>query len=116
MVVDRYGRATAVAALVVTLGWHVGNDLPAMLSAWSQYSRPALVAAVWLGYLLLAAAFGGVLVRGRAPGRWAAAGTVPLLLLGAATVHAASGHASVFGAANWAWPAVGWFALLVLWH
>jgi hypothetical protein len=116
MVADRYGRAAAIAALVVALGWHLGNDLPALLGGWSTYEQPALVGAVWIGYVLLAAWCGRAMLRGRRLGLGAVAVAIPLLLLGTALNHYAVRHGSGFAPADWAWPAVGWFALLVLWH
>ncbi|HKT00815.1 MAG TPA: hypothetical protein VJT31_14895, partial [Rugosimonospora sp.] len=116
MVVDRYGRAAAIAALVVTLAWHLGNDLPATLTGWSGYERPAVVGGVWLGYLLLALVFGIAAVRGRGYHWSLALLTTPLLLGGAWLVHEADGTGSPFAAPDWAWGAAGWFALLVLWR
>ncbi|MEN3306740.1 MAG: hypothetical protein V7603_2942 [Micromonosporaceae bacterium] len=116
MVADRYGRAAAIAALVVALGWHLGNDLPAMLGAWSGYRLAPLVGAVWLGYLILAVVFGTAMLRGRGHGPLAAALALPAVLLGAVLTHVANGHGSVFAPPDWAWAAAGWFAVLVLWH
>jgi hypothetical protein len=116
MVVHRYGRTAAIAALVVGLGWHLGNDLPALLAAWPGYRLPVAVAAVWLGYLVLAAVSGAAMLRGRGYRPVAVLLALPLLLLGTVITHYASGHGSVFAPPDWAWAAVGWFAVLVLWH
>ncbi len=115
LVVERWGRGAAVAALVVALGWHLGNDLPVMLGNWAEYRPAALVGAVWLGYLGIALAFGAAMVRGRPYGLGAIAVAVPLLLLGTVLTQSAS-RGSIFAAANWSWVAVNWFGVLVLWY
>jgi hypothetical protein len=116
MVVDRYGRAAAIAALVVTLGWHFGNDLPATIGGWSTYHPALVVGAAWLGYLILTVVFGVAMLRGGRYGPVAAAVATLVLLLGTVLTQLANDRGSIFAPANWAWGAVGWLALLALWH
>jgi hypothetical protein len=116
LVVHRYGRATSIAALVVTLGWHLGNDLPQTIAGWPRYHPAVLVGGVWLGLLAVAVVFGTTMLRGRPTGPVAAGLAAAALLLGTGLSQYAIYHGRIYDPANWAWRAVCWFALLVLWY
>src|SRR6266511_3617252 len=101
-------RNTTIAAVVIALGWHVGEDLPAMIIAWAGYRWPAAVAAAWLAYAGIAGVAALVLLRGDRPIRYAWALATAALVLG--VVVAAAAHGQLMTLASWAWGAVDWTA------
>jgi hypothetical protein len=112
----RYGSGAARAAVIIAVGWHVGNDLTSTLLGWSHTHPRGVAAGVWL-------AFGGVLAyavialaRGRRPGRIQVLCCLAVLLAGSVVLDLALGTEALFTFDNWAWGAAGWIALLVLWQ
>jgi hypothetical protein len=115
MVADRYGRAMAIAALVITGGWHFGHDLPVMIAGWHQYQPAWVIAVVWCGYTLIGVVSAVAVLRGqRWHPEWPAL-ALPTLVGLTVLSHVVNQAGSEFADANWAWQAVCWFALLVLW-
>ncbi|GAA2357717.1 hypothetical protein Cme02nite_33550 [Catellatospora methionotrophica] len=117
VVATRYARGTAVAACLVAGGWHVGNDLTALLTNWHAY-RPGgnvVGTVVWAAYALV-----GVVAALRMAGRdvpaWSTAAGLGLLLVGTPAVTAMSPPDLAFSFGNWSWGTVGWFAQLLLWR
>src|SRR6266498_5078125 len=107
-------RNTTIAAVVIALGWHVGEDLPAMIIAWAGYRWPAAVAAAWLAYAGIAGVAALVLLRGDRPIRYAWALATAALVLG--VVVAAAAHGQLMTLASWAWGAVGWLGVMLFWR
>jgi hypothetical protein len=111
VVLDRYAVGTGWVIVIVALGWHAGNDLPAMIA-----SGPAAVAVVtWLGYAVVGMAAAPAVLRGARVGAvWTVAGCVPLLVGSAAM--SVSQPDRMISFENWAWGAAGWLALLLFWN
>jgi len=114
LVARRYTRNTAIAAVVIAVGWHVGEDLPAMILGWSDYRWPAVVAAAWLTYAVVAVVAAVAILRAEQPMRHAWAYAAITLALTA--VVAASAHGQLLTLPSWAWGAVGWLAVMLYWH
>ncbi len=114
LVASTYMRNTTIAAVVIALGWHVGEDLPAMIIAWAGYRWPAAVAAAWLAYAGIAGVAALVLLRGDRPIRYAWALATAALVLG--VVVAAAAHGQLMTLASWAWGAVGWLGVMLFWR
>jgi hypothetical protein len=116
----RYARGTLVAAIVVIGLWHLMNDLPAVVTGWSQHRAPAAAVAsavLWLAYTVLGTAAAAVMLR---PAGGSAvllpAIAVPGLLIGTAVGVLACPPGQPLHPVNWPWGSFGWFALLLLWR
>lgn len=114
LVARRYTRNTAIAAVVITGGWHIGEDLLAMIFAWSGYRWPAVVAAAWLVYAAVAVVAAVAMLRAERTMRhtWAYAATTLALTV----VVAAAARGQLLTLPSWAWGAVGWLAVMLYWH
>jgi hypothetical protein len=111
VVLARYAVGTAWMIVIVALGWHVGNDLPATIAS----GPTAIAVATWLGYAVVGMAAALAVLRGARVGpAWTVTGCVPLLI-GSAAMSAGQ-TATMFAFENWTWGAAGWLALLVLWN
>jgi hypothetical protein len=110
IVVSRYAAGTARTVVIIALGWHVANDLPATIAG----GPDPVVLAVWIAYAVVAVA-GSIAVLRAAPIHpvLRLAGCA-VLLAGTAAVHAAE-PGTLFTFENWAWGAAGWVALLLFW-
>lgn len=107
----RYAAGSARTAVIIALGWHVANDLPATLASGPDPVRLA----VWIAFAAVAVPGSVAVLRGAVIGPvWRLAGCA-VLLAGSATMHAVE-HVSVFAFENWGWGVAGWIALLLFWN
>jgi hypothetical protein len=111
IVITRYAPGTARTAVIIALGWHVANDLPATLASGPD---PVSVA-VWIAFAIVAVAGSVAVLRGVVIGTvWRLIGCA-VLLAGSVVMHATAPE-TIFAFENWAWGAAGWIALLLFWH
>jgi hypothetical protein len=112
IVSTRYAAGTARTVVIIALGWHLANDLPATLAS----GPDAVCLAVWLAFAAVGVAGSVAVLKGVVIGQfWRVAGCL-VLLAGAAVMHATTEAASLFSFENWAWGAAGWMALLLFWN
>jgi hypothetical protein len=127
LVAGRYARGTALAAVLITGFWHVGNNVTAIVVGWSAYRWPALTVAAWLAYAVIAAVAAAPLLSYRPQ----LESTVPLrasepraiwpLAVAAIGLTVASALAcrpeqDFITPPNWGWGAAGWLGVLLFWH
>jgi hypothetical protein len=111
IVVSRYSAGTARTIVIIALGWHVANDLPATIASGPQ----PVALAVWLAYTAVAVAGSVAVLRFVVIHPVLRIAGCAVLLAGTAAVHAAE-PGTLFTYGNWAWGAAGWIALLLFWH
>jgi hypothetical protein len=113
VIATRYRRGFDLAVILLVGLWHVGNDLLALLTGWSDYRWPVAELLAWLVLAAVGATAGVRLWRGRTgrAGTWLLAG----IALAAGAVGIAAVPADLlFSGTDWAWGAIGWFGVLVL--
>ena len=111
IVSTRYAAGTARTVVIIALGWHVANDLPATLTS----GPDPFCLAVWIAYAVVAVPASISVLRGAVVAPvWRIAGCL-VLLAGTAAMHAAE-SGTLFTYENWAWGAAGWIALLLFWN
>jgi hypothetical protein len=111
IVVSRYAAGMARTIVIIALGWHLANDLPATIAGGPK----PVVLAVWLAYAAVAAAGSIAVLRVVTIHPVLRIAGCAVLLAGTAAAHAAE-RGTLFAFGNWAWGAAGWIALLLFWH
>ncbi|MEV5410753.1 hypothetical protein AB0K60_18145 [Thermopolyspora sp. NPDC052614] len=115
LVARRYARGATVGAVVVAAGWHLGHDLPIILTGWSGYLYPWLAVAASSGYLLIGVAAAVALLRSDKPIRAVWAWAVAALTVVVATIVACPPD-QVTGPLNWSWGSIGWLGVILFWR
>ncbi|MEV8517182.1 hypothetical protein [Dactylosporangium sp. NPDC051484] len=114
-VAQRYARGAVVAAVVIAACWHLGFDLPSLVSQWTVYRWPVLAAVAWTVYTVIGLVGAMMLLRG--PGSAALARVLAVCtLLVAIAVLVSTPGAATHSPANWATGSVGWLLVLTLWR
>ncbi len=114
-VVERYGRGSLWAAILVTLGWHFVSVLPVVITGWLQFGPATSGAAIWLVYLLAGLISAVVALRGGGQSPLLGLLICPVLLAGV-VLGALAVRAGFFDHLNWPFSVSGWFALIALWR
>jgi len=111
IVSTRYAAGAARTVVIIALGWHLANDLPATLAS----GPDPLCLTVWLAFTAVGVAGSIAVLKGVVIGpAWRIAGCA-VLLAGSAAMHATA-PGSLFAFENWAWGVAGWIALLLFWN
>ncbi|TDD36587.1 hypothetical protein E1287_10505 [Actinomadura sp. KC06] len=108
----QFNRAYHVAVVVTVAGWQVIAAGTALVAHFDRFRSPGAAVAVWALQLLLIAAGGVLLLRGRRDARTAWPLVAADLATGAAM--AANCPAGLQLNINWAWTTVGLIAVLLL--
>lgn len=112
-IAGRHRRRLEVGVFAIAAGWHLGNDLPMLLSNRNLYHSFAVAAFAWAAMTLILAFIGWSVVRSAGPPVCAVPLTAVVLLLGALVVAVCpAGHQ--VSMANWAFGGVGWITVFVL--
>src|SRR4051812_35843814 len=109
----RHRRALEASLLVLGAGWHLGNDLPAVVASRDRYQSFPVALAAWVGLMVIIVVIGARLLTVSTPLPEAPAAGVVALALGAAVV-AVCPAGQVITMTNWAFGGIGWILLLVL--
>lgn len=112
-IASRHRRALEASLFMLGAGWHLGNDLPAVLSARDTYLSFPVALVAWVATMVIIVVIGSRLWTVATPLPEANLLGLAVLVLGAAVV-AVCPAGSVVSMANWAFGGVGWVLLLVL--
>ena len=117
LVAGRYARGTALAAVLITAFWHVGNNVTAIVVGWSAYRWPGLTVAAWLAYAVIAAVAAAPLLSSR-PHLEAAVWPLAFAAIGltVASALACRPDQDFITPPNWGWGAAGWLGVLLFWR
>lgn len=107
----QYARGTAIAAVLITAGWHLVYDLNAQFVNWSVYRWPVLALVAWIAYSVGVVVCAREVLNGVVRRPWLLCG----IAMGSSVAVGIACQGLVMRHPGWAFGSAVWLAILALW-